>query len=98
MVVSQAHVILLIINGELLKREADKTINICYEKLHKHNRNDDMNRHLLQLTQQVFQRRPRISAAGFFSVDHSLILFICTTTATYIIFLCQFESSKSTNE
>lgn len=85
--------VLIAVGGELLKREAENTLSVCYAKLQQyppHKGDKEMTKQLLILTQQAFQRKPHISASGFFPIDHSLIMFICTNSSTYLIFLCQF--------
>lgn len=47
------------------------------------------------LGQQAFNRSSTITAAGFFNVDNSMLLFMATTFFTYFIVVMQLLSGRS---
>ncbi|XP_046637736.1 gustatory and pheromone receptor 39a-like [Daphnia pulicaria] len=47
------------------------------------------------LTADIIQSLPRISALGYFEVNAQLIPKLIGTTLTYLVILCQFQSSEN---
>ncbi|KAL1489295.1 hypothetical protein ABEB36_014218 [Hypothenemus hampei] len=70
--------------GEKITSEAQCTVAICYKRLSK-----VRHEKWVWLAQQAYMRTPKISAAGFFNVDNSMILFMATTFLTYFIVVVQ---------
>lgn len=48
------------------------------------------------IAQESYQRDTRLSAAGFFPLDNSLIVFIISTICTNLVAICQFFSAAET--
>lgn len=44
------------------------------------------------IANETYQRNTRLSAAGYFPVDNTLILFIVTTIGNNLVAICQFFS------
>ncbi|XP_060533623.1 uncharacterized protein LOC132706356 [Cylas formicarius] len=86
-------VIFLARAGERLSNETKKTASICYSlmqnpvKNHFLASNDNL---LFVLAQQASYRRPEISAAGFFPINHSMLIFFTSTVCSYFIVVVQF--------
>lgn len=77
--------------GEQVVKESQKTVAIGYKQMSQWSclKIPDQSNEIFLLTQQAFNRTTRISAAGFFNVDNSMILFILTTFFTYFIVVTQ---------
>lgn len=87
--------------GQQLQDEAKKTIDICYnqaQNVRPITRQDirETRRRYLLFARQVYDRNVKLSSAGFFPIDHSLIFHFSTFVCTYVIVVCQLvTNSKS---
>ncbi|KAK9710413.1 7tm Chemosensory receptor [Popillia japonica] len=96
--------IFAIINNYILAKladsiyeEAKQTSLICYKILQetpsKHILSDEqeIRGHLSFLAQEATLRSTKISAAGFFEVDYTMVFLLFTSVTTYIVVLIQFN-------
>ncbi|XP_060531960.1 uncharacterized protein LOC132705401 isoform X3 [Cylas formicarius] len=89
-------IVLLANAGERLSNEGKRTVAICYDLLFRKPKRvfialqlDDPRQQLLLLAQQAAFRRPEISAAGFFPINHSLLIVVISTVCSYFIVAMQ---------
>ncbi|KAG5873901.1 hypothetical protein JTB14_005512 [Gonioctena quinquepunctata] len=75
----------------LLKGETKSIINLCCKLQHLLPQSSKERQELLNLARQVSGKSPKISAAGFFDVDFSLIFSVFTYVGTYIVVLIQLS-------
>lgn len=72
--------------------ESHRTADICYSILSNTPGDifdDDVREELLLLAQQATHRSPSFSAAGFFTIDYSLLLGLFATVTSYAILIVQ---------
>lgn len=87
----------LAVFGEQLGNEVRRTLNRCHEIVHFAPRiftvetDRDVEKKFLILAQNVHQKNRRISAAGFFPIDHSMILLVASNVCTYLVVVCQLS-------
>ncbi|XP_066245429.1 putative gustatory receptor 28b [Euwallacea similis] len=84
--------------GQRIAVETEQTVAICYKQMLKTSVNkieNDTNQEFFLLAQQVVNRTTKISAAGFFNIDNSMILFMATTFFTYFIVVMQLMFCRS---
>ncbi|XP_066140032.1 putative gustatory receptor 28b isoform X3 [Euwallacea fornicatus] len=84
--------------GQQIAAESEQTVAICYKQMLKTSTNkieNDANQEFFLLAQQVVNRTTKISAAGFFNIDNSMILFMATTFFTYFIVVMQLMFCRS---
>ncbi|KAJ8981120.1 hypothetical protein NQ317_007895 [Molorchus minor] len=83
-----------------LALEADKITDICHTFLNSiptfptTENLQNLKEELTLLVGQATQRKPRISAAGFFEVNHDMCGFILSTVTSYIIVVIQFLAKE----
>ncbi|KAH1006468.1 hypothetical protein HUJ05_007202 [Dendroctonus ponderosae] len=89
------YVFSLALFGERLGNEVRRTVNSCTEMAHFAPRiftvdsGRDFEEKFLIIAQNLHQRRRRINAAGFFTIDHSMILLVASNVCTYLLVACQ---------
>ncbi|KAG5880343.1 hypothetical protein JTB14_019822 [Gonioctena quinquepunctata] len=81
--------------GTFLLREARRTTTICYNiidalQYDSTQEAEVLKRELRHFVDQVAQRTPRLSAAGFFNIDFTMMGFIISSITSYIIVAIQF--------
>ncbi|KAG5861748.1 hypothetical protein JTB14_027193 [Gonioctena quinquepunctata] len=81
--------------GTYLLKEANNTIAICYNTIHalepdSSHEAEILKEELRHFVNQIAHRQPRLSAAGFFNVDFSMMGFIVSSITSYIIVAIQF--------
>lgn len=93
----QFHAVYLAQIGERIRNEAQETVSISYKQLlqNSHSKSQEVLRDYYLLGQQAFNRSFIITAAGFFNVDNSMLLFMATTFFTYFIVVMQLLSGRS---
>lgn len=85
--------------GQKLQAESKRTIDICYNQIQNIQPifiGQDVKETRLQyllFARQIHDRNVKLCAAGFFSIDHSLILYFATIVCTYVIVICQMMSN-----
>ncbi|XP_074038402.1 uncharacterized protein [Leptinotarsa decemlineata] len=75
----------------LLNQESTSVINHCCKLQHLVPQSSKERQELLNLARQVSGKDSKISAAGFFNVDFSLIFLVFNYVATYIVVLIQLS-------
>lgn len=82
--------------GQNLANNAQETINKCYEASENsnaamiHHEQEEIASEYRLIAYEVCQRFSRLSAGGFFFIDHSLILVMMTNICNYLIVIYQF--------
>lgn len=77
--------------------EAKQTSLICYKILQEirpkpfSNEQHQIRENLSFLAQEATLRATKISAAGFFEVDYTMVFLLFTSVTTYIVVLIQFN-------
>lgn len=79
------HVCALITSANQLSEEIEETVCKCYDRSLQGPEADLA----LAMAHQVYVKRPRLNAWGFFDVDHSTFVFIICALLNYTIVLCQ---------
>lgn len=88
--------------GQKLAEVGEKTIKICQEAANDEKNililkeKDDILDELDIISHEVYHRSTKLSAAGFFSIDYSMILFILTNVCNYVIVVYQFAYQSNT--
>lgn len=73
-----------------------ETIQICHQKILSLDKSlilrekKMLKYHYQVIANESYQRNSRVSAAGYFPVDNTLILFIVTTIGNNLVAICQF--------
>lgn len=97
----KSYLITLSVIGQKLRREGQRTIEICYNCLQKSEENfvigrvSTIQKDFAALASQASQCNNTLSAAGFFSLDSSMILFIVNNVCIYLVALGQFMSGDT---
>lgn len=79
-----------------------KTVQICHQKLLSLDKTlilREKERLMYQyqvICYESYQRVNGMSAAGFFPIDNSLILYIFSTVCNYLVAICQFYDTTGT--
>ncbi|KAL1502007.1 hypothetical protein ABEB36_007220 [Hypothenemus hampei] len=90
--------------GEQLCTETKKTIAICYNNaldisdlyvinLYRRKKQKEY----LDFAKEVFERNVKLRAAGYFSIDNSLVLFFTVTVCTNLVVVCQMVTNNNTH-
>ncbi|KAL1514368.1 hypothetical protein ABEB36_003636 [Hypothenemus hampei] len=97
-----AYLIRLAIIGEQLSTETKKTVAICHNNALNINKlafisgnSNKLQKQYLDFAKEAHERNNKLSAAGYFSIDNSMILFIITNVCTYLIVICQLIAVHS---
>lgn len=80
-----------------LNKEAKYTMSICHQLIQEvqyYNYEERVQSSLILFAQQIKQNTPEVTAAGFFSINYSLLLSILGSVATQLIVLLQLNLSK----
>ncbi|RZC39611.1 uncharacterized protein BDFB_000669 [Asbolus verrucosus] len=89
--------VMLAINCEQTSEEANNTSVICYKILlnfpscPKSHSEEVTKNELMLLAEHLSQRKVKFSAAGFFTVDHSMLYMIFGSIAAYLVVVLQFK-------
>ncbi|XP_074042679.1 uncharacterized protein [Leptinotarsa decemlineata] len=91
----QLGVFLLAYAGNRISSEATKTICICYKFLNELNSSTHYETRIIEdelhfLVEQLSQRKPCLSASGFFTINFTMVGFILSSITSYIIVAIQF--------
>ncbi|XP_065157233.1 putative gustatory receptor 28a [Atheta coriaria] len=78
--------------------EADKTITLSYKALYHYSNMPVMKQKLFILSQQTAARCPQFTAAGFFSVDNSMLFTFVNLITNYVIVFIQFSQNNSASK
>lgn len=77
--------------------EGKKTITLSYKALYRYSNVPAIREKLFILAQQATARCPQFTAAGFFSVDFSMLFTFVNLITTYVIVIIQFSQSGNTS-
>ncbi|KAH1006470.1 hypothetical protein HUJ05_007204 [Dendroctonus ponderosae] len=98
--VNQIDIICMANAGQKLTATANETIPICHkmcENLDKALILSERQQLLIQyqlIAQESFQRDTKVHADGFFSVDHSMIIFIVFNVCNNLVAICQYIAKQ----
>lgn len=89
--------------GQELVDVGEKTIKICQEAAKDERKililkeKDDILDELDTISHEVYHRSTKLSAAGFFSIDYSMIIFILSNVCNYVIVVYQFAYQSNSS-